>query len=75
VPISKEQFFTGNDKVSHEIMDFLRSNSNNAYSYADLSSILNIKNNDLYWILTDLQVRGLVESKIVDDKVYYIINP
>lgn len=75
MPISKEKFFTGQDNISTDVIDFLKDNSNHAYSFADLSSILSLQENDLYWILSDLQTKGYVESKIIKDKVYYILNP
>ena len=72
--ITKERFYEGSDEIEHEILHFFRENQNQAYSFKELESTFEIGTGDLYFLLTELQSGGYINSKLIEGEAYYIIK-
>jgi hypothetical protein len=72
--ITKEKFYEGSDSITHEILDFLSENQNQAYSFKELESTFDIGTGDLYYLLTELQCSGYINSRLINGEVFYILK-
>lgn len=72
--ITKEQFYEGSDRVETDILQFLKENQNEAYSFNEIKSTFNVKTGDLYYLLCDLESDGHINSKLVNGELFFIIK-
>ncbi len=79
MPISRKEFETGELDLSFLIIDFLRTNSDDAYNVEELVAELALKGMSLtvekvQTILSSLESRGRVQTQTRDGVVYYIYS-
>jgi hypothetical protein len=74
VAITKEQFYEGKDLVEEDILSFFRQHQNTAYSFDEIKSTFNLKIGDLYYLLSDLETGGHINSKLVNGELYFIMK-
>jgi hypothetical protein len=78
MPISRDEFEKGKiDPTLYAVLLFLESSADTAYTLGELltelkSEGLSLSEKDLVSILNSLKARRRVESKTIDDVVYYI---
>ena len=74
MPLTRDEFDAGGESAT-PVLDFLRDNSDNAFTFGELAQELNATDvtlDDLDCALRTLVDDAVIESRIRENKIYYI---
>ena len=79
MPISRDQFKRGEDAITYQLRNIFMENPEKAFAYEELVDKLNIPKTskgtlNFLMILFGLQLSRLIETKTIDNVLYYALR-